>query len=66
MNMNEEKTLRLRHMLNAVQDLAALIGSGERMVDADGAPLPGSPLARVHMLLSLGYPEHRPRMPGRN
>ena len=64
--MDADQTIRLRHMLSAVEQLSALLGSGERMVDGDGCPLPGSVLARVHMILSMGYPEHAPRKPGRN
>ena len=62
----DEGTIKLKYLLDAVQQLGALVGSGERMVDADGAPLPGSALARVHMILSMSYPQHPIRRQGKN
>lgn len=66
MDNEPERSIRLRHLLDAVQQLGALFGTGERQVDGEGAPLPGSALARVTMLLSMLYPAHPPRQQGRN
>ncbi len=58
--------IRLRDLLRAAQELGSMIGQAADQVDGDGAPRPGTQLARLMALFSLYQPAYRPNKPGRN